>query len=306
MQTWLEVEIAACEAWASLGEIPPEAVAEIKAKAALRRRAGPGDRGGHAARRHRLPEQRRRVRGRRLQVHPLRHDLVGHARHRPGAAAQAGRRPAGRRRPGSWVGCSSDAPWNTATPLMIGRSHGVHAEPITFGMVLGLWAFEIHRGLERLERATERGGGGQDLGRRRHLRQRRPAGGGVRHGPAGPGGGAHLDAGGAARPARRVHVGPGPAGDQHREDRRPGASLPAHRGAGGRGVLRPRAEGLVGHAAQAQPHHLRAARGAGAGDPRQPDGRPRERAALARAGHLALQRRTHHPARFARSCCTTC
>jgi adenylosuccinate lyase len=39
--------------------------------------------------------------------------------------------------------------------LMIGRSHGIHAEPITFGMVLGLWAFEIHRGLERLERATE-------------------------------------------------------------------------------------------------------------------------------------------------------
>src|SRR5680860_761121 len=39
--------------------------------------------------------------------------------------------------------------------VMIGRSHGVHAEPITFGMVLGLWAFEVHRGLERLERATE-------------------------------------------------------------------------------------------------------------------------------------------------------
>jgi adenylosuccinate lyase len=26
---------------------------------------------------------------------------------------------------------------------MIGRTHGVHAEPITFGMVLGLWAFEV-------------------------------------------------------------------------------------------------------------------------------------------------------------------
>jgi adenylosuccinate lyase len=39
--------------------------------------------------------------------------------------------------------------------VMIGRSHGVHAEPITFGMVLGLWAFEVQRGLERLERATE-------------------------------------------------------------------------------------------------------------------------------------------------------
>jgi adenylosuccinate lyase len=31
----------------------------------------------------------------------------------------------------------------------------VHAEPITFGMVLGLWAFEVKRGLERLERAIQ-------------------------------------------------------------------------------------------------------------------------------------------------------
>jgi adenylosuccinate lyase len=37
---------------------------------------------------------------------------------------------------------------------MISRTHGVHAEPITFGMVLGLWAFEVKRGLERLERAV--------------------------------------------------------------------------------------------------------------------------------------------------------
>ena len=39
--------------------------------------------------------------------------------------------------------------------VMIGRTHGVHAEPITFGMVLGLWAFEVKRGLERLERAVQ-------------------------------------------------------------------------------------------------------------------------------------------------------
>jgi adenylosuccinate lyase len=39
--------------------------------------------------------------------------------------------------------------------VMIGRTHGVHAEPITFGMVLGLWAFEVERGLRRLQRATQ-------------------------------------------------------------------------------------------------------------------------------------------------------
>ena len=32
---WLEIEILACEAWAELGEIPREAVAEIKAKTAF-------------------------------------------------------------------------------------------------------------------------------------------------------------------------------------------------------------------------------------------------------------------------------
>ena len=46
---------------------------------------------------------------------------------------------------------------------MIGRTHGVHAEPITFGMVLGLWAFEVQRGLERLRAGHPAGGGGQDL-----------------------------------------------------------------------------------------------------------------------------------------------
>ncbi len=39
--------------------------------------------------------------------------------------------------------------------VMMGRTHGVHAEPITFGMVLGLWAFEVKRGLERLQRAIQ-------------------------------------------------------------------------------------------------------------------------------------------------------
>ncbi len=39
--------------------------------------------------------------------------------------------------------------------VMAGRSHGVHAEPISFGQVLGVWAMETHRNLERLEHATE-------------------------------------------------------------------------------------------------------------------------------------------------------
>jgi adenylosuccinate lyase len=38
---------------------------------------------------------------------------------------------------------------------MMGRTHGVHAEPITFGAKLAVWAFETRRNLDRLLRARE-------------------------------------------------------------------------------------------------------------------------------------------------------
>ena len=38
---------------------------------------------------------------------------------------------------------------------MVGRTHGMHAEPITFGLKLANWYSEIVRDLERLERAAE-------------------------------------------------------------------------------------------------------------------------------------------------------
>ena len=39
--------------------------------------------------------------------------------------------------------------------FQIGRSHGVHAEPITFGFKLALWSEEIGRHVQRWERAVE-------------------------------------------------------------------------------------------------------------------------------------------------------
>jgi adenylosuccinate lyase len=39
--------------------------------------------------------------------------------------------------------------------LQIGRTHGVHAEPTTFGLKLAGWAFELARGRERVARALE-------------------------------------------------------------------------------------------------------------------------------------------------------
>ena len=39
--------------------------------------------------------------------------------------------------------------------LMAGRTHGVHAEPITFGLKAALWYAEVGRGLDRVRRARE-------------------------------------------------------------------------------------------------------------------------------------------------------
>jgi adenylosuccinate lyase len=39
--------------------------------------------------------------------------------------------------------------------LMIGRSHGIHAEPITFGLKLALWYAEMQRNRERMVRARD-------------------------------------------------------------------------------------------------------------------------------------------------------
>jgi adenylosuccinate lyase len=39
--------------------------------------------------------------------------------------------------------------------VMVGRTHGVHAEPTTFGHKLAVWAFEMERNLERVAHARE-------------------------------------------------------------------------------------------------------------------------------------------------------
>ncbi|MEA4903188.1 adenylosuccinate lyase [Desulfitobacterium sp.] len=43
----------------------------------------------------------------------------------------------------------------TKDVIMVGRTHGIHAEPITFGLKLALWIAEIDRQTERLEQAIE-------------------------------------------------------------------------------------------------------------------------------------------------------
>jgi adenylosuccinate lyase len=43
----------------------------------------------------------------------------------------------------------------TKDMVMVGRSHGVHAEPITFGFKLALWFDELNRQMERLNQAIK-------------------------------------------------------------------------------------------------------------------------------------------------------
>jgi adenylosuccinate lyase len=45
--------------------------------------------------------------------------------------------------------------WEFKDTPMIGRTHGIHAEPITFGFKLANWYSEVQRDIERFERATE-------------------------------------------------------------------------------------------------------------------------------------------------------
>ena len=50
---------------------------------------------------------------------------------------------------------SARSPSRTSDTLCVGRTHGVHAEPMTFGLKAALWYAEAGRNLERLRRARE-------------------------------------------------------------------------------------------------------------------------------------------------------
>lgn len=149
LQTWLQVEIAVCEAQAELGYIPSEAVDEIKAKAAF---------------------DADRVKEIEADV---RHDVIAFLTNVNEYVGDAGRY--------IHLGLTSSDMLDTALALqlvasvnvlleqletaiqatraqatlhrntvMIGRSHGIHAEPITFGFKLAGWLAELLRHRDRL------------------------------------------------------------------------------------------------------------------------------------------------------------
>ncbi len=155
---WLKIEILACEAWAELGVVPREAVAEIHAKSGF----------DMAALVPRIDEIERRTK----------HDVVAFTE---AIAEQIG--PAARY---IHLGLTSSDILDTClacqmqqaadllladltalqdvlaklavqykTTAMIGRTHGIHAEPTTFGLKLAMWLMEVRRAEERIRRARE-------------------------------------------------------------------------------------------------------------------------------------------------------
>jgi adenylosuccinate lyase len=151
---WLRIEVLACEAWAELGRIPPADLEAIRSGASV-----------DADRVRRIEET-------------THHDVAAFVQ---AVAETVG--PAGR-----WIhfGMTSSDLLDTALALQlrsaadllmtkleallaavrdralehratpcVARTHGVHAEPTTFGHKLAVWAFELDRDRERLRRARE-------------------------------------------------------------------------------------------------------------------------------------------------------
>jgi len=156
-ETWLEVELAAADATAEAGLIPREAAAELRAKCA-----------GLEIDIARIDEIER----------VTQHDVIAFT------TAVAERIGA----PARWLhfGLTSSDVLDTAQAIqmreacglvvrdigvlmeavreradeyrrtpMIGRTHGVHAEPMTFGLKLALWYSELQRDLDRMLRARD-------------------------------------------------------------------------------------------------------------------------------------------------------
>jgi adenylosuccinate lyase len=154
-RAWLEVELAVCRARAQVGEIPAEEVEELAEKADFT-----------VERIHQIEEE-------------TNHDVIAFV----SAVAEKVNSPVARH---FHFGLTSSDALDTAGALqlrraldliqseanslalllcemalehrhtvMVGRTHGVHAEPTVLGHKLAVWAFEMERNLDRLAHARE-------------------------------------------------------------------------------------------------------------------------------------------------------
>ena len=152
---WLEVELAALEGWAEVGAVPAADIAEIRAKAvppSVERVAEIERVTDHdtAAFVDAVAEQLG-AEGRWFHYGLTSSDVVDTAL---ALQIQDSGRLIGEGIERSFAAVVARAEEHRHT-ICIGRSHGVHAEPITFGWKLAGWAFELDRARGRLARALE-------------------------------------------------------------------------------------------------------------------------------------------------------
>src|SRR3954451_15231265 len=151
LRTWLAVELAATAAWAELGVVPGEAAEELQAKAVppTPERVAELEATLHhdtAAFVDAVAEQLDPDAGRWFHYGLTSSDVVD-----PALALQI--REAGalilEGIDRAFAAVVARAEQHRAT-LQMGRTHGVHAEPTTFGLKLAGWAFELDRGRRRV------------------------------------------------------------------------------------------------------------------------------------------------------------
>jgi adenylosuccinate lyase len=153
LERWLEVELAALDGWAEIGVVPADAANEIRSKATVPTpdRVVEIEQKTHhdvAAFVDAVAGELGAV-GRWFHYGLTSSDIVDTA-----LALQIGAA-------GELVLAGIDRAFDAVVKraeehrltLTIGRTHGVHAEPTTFGLKLAVWAFELERDRERLEAA---------------------------------------------------------------------------------------------------------------------------------------------------------
>lgn len=150
---WLQVEIAVCEAWTELGRIPPEAMPKIKKATvnfermselfkithhdmtaflnAISETVGEESRYIHLG----LTSSDIMDTAQALQLRDAANLLLADIN--------------------NLIKVLEDRALATKDTIMVGRTHGVHAEPITFGLKMVLWTQEMKRNHERLEQAKK-------------------------------------------------------------------------------------------------------------------------------------------------------
>ena len=152
---WLEVELAALDAAGPRSASSPRATRRrFAGRLASVTRASCGDRAGHRPRHGGLRGRRRRGPWTGRTLVPLRAHLVRRRRHGPVAAVQDAGRLILDGIDNALAAVVARAEEHRHT-ICIGRSHGVHAEPTTFGWKLAGWAFELDRARARVARALE-------------------------------------------------------------------------------------------------------------------------------------------------------